>query len=319
MNLEDKLLDILRRSRDYVSGSVLARQLSISRSMVNKLIKSLKSKGFIIESHSRFGYKIIDEDDLSKTNMFLDDLQTKLSFKALYFPYCETSQDLADYVASQGAPEGTLIICESMSKGRGRLGRRWIAPKGGLWFTLVLRPPKLKSLHLLSLSTGLAVAKAIESVANVDAHLKWPNDVLVNNKKVSGILIEAKAEADMIKHVLVGIGINVNNIIPQYLSNIAISLIDITKERIPRVTLLRSVLMHFDAYYSLLLKGETDKIVNEWIRKSLTIGKYVAVKLIDGLIIKGLAIGLDNEGRLLVRDDNNVIHSIDSGDVTHLM
>ena len=285
--------------------------------MVNKIIKLLRDKGFIIESHPKLGYRLVDENDLSKANEYLKDLDTNMKYVVLYMQTCTSSQDVAEQLAYHGAHEGTLVICESMSKGRGRLGRYWHAPKGGLWFTLILRPPFIRSLHLLSFIAGLSVLKAIKDILDINAKLKWPNDVLIDNKKVSGILIEAKAEADRILYVLVGVGVNVNNDIPKDLAHAAVSLHDIIGSNVPRVTLLRSILKNIDLLYSKLLRGDVDYIIEEWLRNSSTIGKHVRVYLVDGRSFEGKAIGVDKYGRLLVKINSKIEH-VEAGDVIHL-
>ena len=316
--LEERILSILKSHyNNYVSESEIARRFSISRSMINNIINSLRSKGFIIESHPKLGYRLVNEDDLSKANEYLKDLYTNIKYVALYMESCTTTQDVAEELAQHGANEGTIVICETMSKGRGRLGRYWYAPVGGLWFTLVLRPPFIKSLHLLSFTAGLSVLKAIKDILNINAKLKWPNDVLVNERKVSGILIEAKAEADRLLYVLIGIGINVNNAVPEELRSSAISLRDVIGNDVPRVTLLRSILINLDLLYSKLLKGCIDYIITEWLRNSATIGRRVRVLLIGGEIIEGKAVGVDKLGRLLVKV-NDEVKRIEAGDVIHL-
>jgi len=257
-------------------------------------------------------------DDFSKIVHLLTDLGTMLEFRPFYFSHCESSQDVAELMASQGAPEGTIVICEVMSKGRGRLGRQWIAPKGGLWFTIILRPPKLRTLNLLSLLVGISVVKSIKDVAGVNASLKWPNDVLINNKKVAGILIEAKAKANKIEHVLIGIGVNVNNSIPKELKDIAVSIKSVAGRVISRVALLKSILKYLDQYYKLLLSGETSTIINEWIKENSTLGKRVLVKLVDGNEVVGVAESIDKSGRLVVRTMKGNTIVVDVGDVMYL-
>ena len=316
--LEEKILSILKSHyNNYISGSEIARRFSISRSMVNKIINSLRSKGFIIKSHPKLGYRLINENDLSKANEYLKDLNTNIKYTVLYMKSCTTTQDVAEELAYHGANEGTVVICETMSKGRGRLSRYWYAPEGGLWFTLVLRPPFIKSLHLLSFIAGLSVLKAIKDILNINAKLKWPNDVLINERKVSGILIEAKAEADRLLYALMGIGINVNNTIPEELRNSAISLKDVIGNEVPRVTLLRSILISLDLLYSRLLRGHIDYIIMEWLKNSATIGRRVRVHLVGGEIIEGKAVGVDKLGRLLVKV-NDEVKRIEAGDVIHL-
>ena len=317
MSLELEVLKILIDRHDYVSGSEIARNLGVSRSTIHKLIDSLRSKGFIIEAHPKYGYRLVDIDDLSKVSDYVKDLSTNLKFTTYFIEQCTSTQDVAESLASQGAPEGLVVISNTMIMGRGRLGRRWYASQGGLWFTIILRPTKVRSLHLLNLVAGIAIVKALKNILNMDTYLKWPNDVLYNDKKLCGILVEVRAEADVIRYVLLGIGINVNNDLPEHLKATAVTLKELLGHPVPRIPLLRAVLKNLDMGYELLVIGEGVKVVKLWKNYSGTLGKYVKVITSEGAI-EGYAVDVDVDGALIVEVGGGRREVVYSGDVIHL-
>lgn len=319
MVLEEKVLELLMKNKgSYVSGSELARRLNVSRMAINKIISNLKRKGFTIEAHPHLGYRYVEFDDLKYLGSFINDLRTKVRYKVLYFEQVTSTQDIAHSLVSSYVEEGTIIVAEVQTKGRGRRERYWFSPKGGLWFTLILRPrvPPVK-VTLLSLLAGCAVARAISEVTNLKVSLKWPNDVLINGKKVCGILVETIAEADYIKYAFLGIGINVNNEIPKELEKTATSLHKILGRRVSRVTLMRSFLIKFDEFYDDFKNYNFDKIIRVWKALSETLGKSVVIYLDDNRKIRGVAIDIDNNGALLVKTSNKIL-KIYSGDIIHL-
>jgi len=315
--IEREVLKILRESRGYVSGTDIAAALGISRALVNRIVGKLKSLGFVIEAHPRRGYALLEIDDLSRAPEYAPRTPT-IEYRIHYIERCTSTQDVAEDLARAQAPEGTVIVAEEMSCGRGRLGRKWFAPRGGLWFTIILRPGAIERLHLLSLAAGVAVAEALNEMYSVSAGLKWPNDVVVGGKKLCGILVEAKAEADRVLYVLLGIGINVNNDIPPELRDQAIALREVLGRNVPRVELLRGVLISFAKWYSALKGRRYRDIVDAWKRHSATLGKRVRARLVTGEVVEGIAIDVDGYGRLVMRGDDGSLRYIDAGDIEHL-
>ncbi len=316
VNLRNEVLRTLLNSKDYVSGSTLAKSLHSSRSTINRVINELVSNGYVISKHPRMGYKIIIEEDLKHFNVGLI-ASRKLKYGIYYANVCTSTQDLADILAKGGAPEGTITLCEEMSKGRGRLGREWIAGRGGLWFTLVLRPQQIKALQLVPLMASICVAEAINEVLNLDPKVKWPNDVLINERKVAGILVEGRIEAHGVIYLLVGVGVNVNNSLPESLRDYAISLRDLIGYPIPRTPLLKKVLELIDKYYAYLIASDIEQIINRWRKLNSTIGRKVRVHLINDVIIEGLAKDVDLDGSLYIETERGLIKVL-SGDVVHL-
>ncbi len=313
------LLDLLEEhSGEYVSGSEIARALGVSKPTINRLINMLRSRGFIIESNPRKGYRLVSADNLANAELYLADLEASLDYRVYYVEKCISTQDIASALAEQGAHEGTIVLAEEMSGGRGRLGRKWYALRGGLWFTLILRPRVVKDAQLLSLAVGLGLVKGIEKHLGTKTSLKWPNDVLYDERKLAGILVEGKIESNYIKYILVGIGLNVNNEIPAELRSTAISLKEIKGKSIPRIPLLRSILLQIDHYYvTLFEKKDYEEILSEWKKYSTTIGRTVKAVTIDGRIIVGKAVDVDKNGALVIETSHG-LEKIYAGDLEHL-
>jgi len=315
------VLRVLRsRWGEYVSCRELAEILGVSKALISRVVTSLRRRGIPIAVDRRRGYLLVLEDDLAKVRSYLQILEaiSLLRYEVAFYERCDrSSQDIAAEIARSGGAEGIIVLCESMEGGRGRLGRPWYAPSGGLWFTVVLRPRRIPMLHLLSLCAGIAVAEAINELLDVEVRLKWPNDVVYRGKKLCGILVEAEAEADVVKFVLVGIGINVNNELPEQLREKAVALRDIVGMSIPRVTLLLAVLAKLASLYRDLIVGNYSDIVSRWKALSETLGKLVEVHMVSGEVVRGRAVDVDSYGRLVVvRDGERVV--VDAGDVVHL-
>ncbi len=285
--------------------------------MIHKVIENLRRKGYVIVSHSKKGYKLLLLDDLSLAGSYIRDLGTRIDFYVHYVPQCSSTQDIAKSLAESGVPEGLVVIAEEMYSGRGRLGRKWYAPKGGLWISILLRPKRIESLQLMSLATGVAVVKAIERLLNVELRLKWPNDVIYMDRKLAGILVEAGVEVDIVHYVIVGIGVNVNNELPSELKDYAVNLKSILGFEVPRISILRSLLRELDDVYYLLTTSNTYTILREWIRYSDTIGRRVKVQFMD-FAVEGKAVDIARDGSLIVIDDTGKRYIIRAGDVIHL-
>ncbi|MEM1683403.1 MAG: biotin--[acetyl-CoA-carboxylase] ligase [Ignisphaera sp.] len=317
MDIEAEVLKILVMNKDYVSGTKLAQALGVSRATINRTIKKLISRGFIIDMHPKLGYRLIDLDNLSQINRYVDYLETQMKFYIHYVEICDSTQDIASAFAKEGAPEGTVVVAEELRRGRGRMGRQWIASRGGLWFSIVLRPKTIKHMHLLSLAIATAVAESISNVLGIEARVKWPNDVLVNEKKVAGILIEGSVEADIIHFIIVGIGVNVNNNLPQELLDIAISLKDVMRTEIPRIPLFLNILKSIDSIYNLFNQNRSSEAVKRWRQYSSTLNKYVRVITIDGEF-EGVAEDIEDDGALRIRTTKGNRVKVYAGDVIHL-
>jgi len=233
------------------------------------------------------------------------------------FQICgESSQDIARRMAEEGAEEWTTVVCEEMRGGRGRMGRRWYAPRGGLWMTIILRPPVVEGLQLLSIAAGLAVADAIRLLTGVDVNVKWPNDVVVRGRKVCGVLVEGSAMGDRAL-ILLGVGVNVNNDVPEELRSYAASLKGLTGREVPRASLAILILQRLRDYYTAVLSGRREEVLEGFRRLSETLGRWIRVELADGAEYVCRAVDVDGFGRL-VADCGSARRVLDSTDVIHL-
>ncbi|RLG86517.1 MAG: biotin--[acetyl-CoA-carboxylase] ligase, partial [Thermoprotei archaeon] len=209
-----------------------------------------------------------------------------------------------------------VVLCGAMEGGRGRYRRRWYAPRGGLWFTLILRPRALSSPGVLTLAAGVGVAEALRLLLGIDARLKWPNDIVVDGLKVAGILAEGAAVGGSLSHVLLGIGINVNNELPQELRGYAATLKEALGRVVPRATLFAVVITRVLRRCRDALGERAEEVLRRWRELSDTIGRRVVVKTLWGEV-RGVAVGIDRDGRLLVDTGEGVV-AVDTGDVIHL-
>jgi BirA family biotin operon repressor/biotin-[acetyl-CoA-carboxylase] ligase len=317
---KEKILNLLRSTRSgFISGEELARRCGISRTMVWKHIKSLEREGFGIEAVPSQGYKITTLPDILRQGDIRTGLKTRVIGKAIHLlPEVASTNTLAMELAANGTPEGTVVIAEMQTNGRGRLGRTWISPKGNLYLSVVLRPniPMHKA-PLVTLMGAVAVATAIRKTCGLEAGIKWPNDILVSGKKVSGLLTEMSAEQDRIRHIVLGIGIDVNmemGELPPEVRSFTTTLSTEANVKINRTVLLQQLLRDLEVWYQNFLKHDVD-ILEEWNKLNMTIGKRVAVSG-TGESLAGLAQGIDNEGRLIVRLDDGAIRTVAAGDVT---
>ena len=204
--IRGKILQALRESSDYISGEMLSQKLSISRVSIWKHVHSLQQEGYILEASPK-GYRLVSSPDLLLPYEF-----PGWEGKIHHFTELVSTMDVARELAKGGAEEGTIIIAETQSQGKGRLGREWLSPKGGIYFTIILRP-KISPAYAprINLMAAVAVAKTIGRLFGLKAELKWPNDVLIEGKKACGILAEIDAEIDKVNSVNLGIGINADH------------------------------------------------------------------------------------------------------------
>lgn len=234
-----------------------------------------------------------------------------------------STQDKAKKFAQKGLAEGTVVIAEIQTQGKGRLGRRWVSPKGGIWISVILRP-EITPMEVpkITMIGSLAVAKAIAELTRIEVKLKWPNDVLIRHipgiefKKVCGVLTEMVSGVSQVNYVITGLGINVNNRIPSPLRANATSLKDIIGCNLPRQKLLKKVLERFDRYYSDFRKQGMGPILKECKGMSAVLDKEVKIECPDG-IIEGKALDIDEYGALIVETEDGKKRVV-AGDVTIL-
>jgi BirA family biotin operon repressor/biotin-[acetyl-CoA-carboxylase] ligase len=313
------VLQVLRGAGDAVSGEYLAAQLGLSRAAVWKRIHRLKAQGYVIEGSPRRGYRLLAVPDKLLPAEVLEGLQARLLQGPVHhFETLDSTNNLAKELAARGAPEGTVVVAEAQTGGRGRLGREWDSPPGvGLYFSLVLRPmlPPM-DLPQLTLTTAVAGVRAVRRVAGVAPGIKWPNDLLLNGKKLAGVLTEMETESDRIRYVVVGLGLNVNNPeFPAELAATATSLTLATGGVYSRVALLKAWLEEFDGLYERFLNQQFREILEEWKGLTVTLGRTVTVRQ-GPREISGLALDVAPDGALLLRTAGGEMVRVISGEIT---
>ncbi len=306
--MKAKILKALRERGDYVSGETLSKELSTSRVSVWKHIHSLEEDGYVVEASPR-GYRLISSPDLLIPCEF-----TGLEQRIHYFREIGSTMDAARKLAEGGAEQGTIVVAESQSRGRGRLSKEWLSPEGGIYFTVILRP-KISPAYAprMSLMASVAVASAIRRLLGLKAELKWPNDVLIEGKKVCGILAEMNAELDAVNFINLGIGINANTSISQQEEK-ASSLKEQLGKEVSRKEFFRSVLVELEERQGLLT---TTDLVEEWKSLSATLGRDVRI-LALGEEITGKAVDIESSGALMIRAKDGSLRSAIAGDCIHL-
>lgn len=323
MGADGRILFAMRQSGEVgVSGAELARQLGVSRAAVWARIEELRKLGYEIGASPHHGYVLKATPDV----LHADDLMSRIGPVHVVgrdirvFGETNSTNDIVEKLARDGVSEGIAVFAESQTKGRGRLGRRWVSPPGcGLWFSVLLRPDlRPQAATQLTVISAVAVARAIERQTGLKPEIKWPNDIVFGSRKCAGILIELGAELDHIRHVVLGIGIDVNvsaEVFPDEVRPIATSLQLEAGHPIDRAELAAGVLRELDAAYYRLNTGDFHEIGDEWMRRCSTLGKRVRI-LVGDRLIAGTAEALDEEGSLLVRTEHGRVERIVGGDVT---
>jgi len=300
------LLYLLRAGQGgYLSGSALARNYGLSRAAVWKHIEDLRARGYVIEAKPRLGYRLLASPDALTAEEVLPVLSTKSIGRYYhFFEELASTNDEAKRLGAAGAPAGTLVVAERQTAGRGRLGRTWTSPPGGLWLSLLLRPNlPLADLGPLTVLAAVALAKALARETGVKARIKWPNDLLVEQHKIAGILAEAQGELGCANQVVLGLGLNVNQETADFPADIrarATSLRGILGHEMRRAPILRAFLEVFeDLYEHGLIHGFRD-VLAQAAANSATLGHPVRITGQSG-VLEGLAVRLDPDGALVVR------------------
>jgi BirA family biotin operon repressor/biotin-[acetyl-CoA-carboxylase] ligase len=313
----DKILDLLKRKEGYVSGDQLSQRLGITRQALWKHIQELKEKGYEIIAVPHLGYQLSACADRLFDFEVAYGLGTKfIGKKIYYFDAVSSTMDIAWQLGIKGSSEGTLVLAEQQTKGRGRLGRIWFSPKyKGIYMSLILKPKMLPAqASILTLLAAVSICEAIKATLALEARIKWPNDIWLEQKKLGGILTELNAETDEINFVVVGIGLNVNNDKKTLVSS-ATSLKEHKKENINRVNLLQEILRKMEENYLSLGKGP-QPILRKWREYSITLGKRIKVYC-QKRHVEGQAVDIDLDGGLLVRKDSGITEKVMAGDIVH--
>lgn len=322
MNLRDKILAALKENAgEWVSGEALSEMLEVSRTTVWKQIKSLEAEGYEFDSSTKKGYRLSNPPDLLSPDEVCPGLQTRVfgREKYVYYREIDSTNNRARDLASKGYPEGTVVAAEMQTDGRGRRGRNWYSPDSqGIYVSLILRPVlPMKEISRISLLVAVAVAETLENELNLEARIKWPNDILIDNKKICGILSEAVTDTDGIEYIVIGIGININNQLQEFpddFRTVPTSARAENKQPCSRIKILQGLLANFEQHYFNLLNGNFTETLEKGRSLSLAIGQKLRLDTINGFI-EGQAIDIDDNGFLLLRDQSGIIHTIMSGEI----
>jgi len=322
MTPDAQILTALRSSPDGVSGADLAQRLRLSRAAIWSRIAELRRLGYDIEASPHRGYRLLAAPDL----LHADDLLARLGETGVIgrdiqvFQETTSTNDVVERLAHDGVREGAVVFAESQTRGRGRLGRRWHSPRGmGLWFSVLLRP----KLHptattQITIVAATAVSRALRELTDLPVEIKWPNDLLVRGRKLAGILTELSAELDAVKHVTLGIGVDVNlpsAALPADLRRIATSLRIETGGEFNRAEVAAAILRALDTDYAKVMRGDFKSVADEWESRCATLGQNVSIDM-GGRQIRGRAEALGEDGALMVRTQHGRLERIIGGDVT---
>ena len=323
MTTDAQILTALRGAGDgAVSGADLSQQLGISRAAIWARIEELRQLGYDIEASPHLGYRLLNSPDA----LHADDLLARLGKTRVVgrdirvFEETASTNDVIEKLARDGVKEGVVVFAEAQTKGRGRLGRKWISPTHkGLWFSVLLRPDlRPQEATQLTVMSATALARAIKMETGLQPEIKWPNDILIGGKKVAGILTEMSAELDRVKQIILGIGVDVNltaTEFPPDLRKIATSLRIETGAPVSRPQLAAAILRELDRDYARIGSGDFAALADEWEENCTTIGRAVTIN-IGARQVRGVAEALGEDGALLVRTEHGRLEPIIGGDVT---
>lgn len=316
------ILQVLKQTDSFVSGTALSIALGISRAAVWKRIKVLRKKGFIIEAVPSKGYRLVATPELSA-----EDIHAGLHGSLWENIITEVSVDSTNTRASLMIAEhphtsGTVVVADTQEAGKGRLGRKWLSPGGkNIYMSLIIRPGIApRDAPFLTIIAAVAAALALSRSAGPEVRIKWPNDLLVRGKKLGGILTEIRSDPDSVNSAIIGIGINVNmdrNAFPDDIRDSATSLLCETGEYHSRAPIISEILNAFEEIFRRFMETGKESVLKEWRRLNCTLGKKVKVILINE-IAEGIADDIDDNGRLIIKSSDGGSRTISAGDICFL-
>ena len=318
--MKEKILTYLREADGYVSGQELCEKLGVSRTAIWKHINQLKEEGYEIVAVKNRGYCLVETPDSVKPQELRGYLNTKWLGNTIYWEESvDSTNTWAKRLAEDGAPHGTVVIADEQTQGKGRRGRQWVTPKGtSIAVTKLLKPdmpPERAS--MLTLVEGLSVAQAIRKLYNLDASIKWPNDVVVSNRKICGILTEMSAQMDYINYIVIGTGINTNlREFPEELKDIATSLMIEVGHEVKRAELVAALLEIFEKNYEIFSKTwDLSGLMQDY--NDILVNREAQVRVLQpGNEYTGIARGIDEKGQLLVEREDQTIEKVYAGEVS---
>jgi len=305
--MKGQILQILKNEKGIVSGQALSDALGISRVAIWKHIQKLQTLGYDINATAK-GYRLDNSPDVP----YPWELAGRES-KVVYYPELPSTMEAAKELARNDCPHFTTVIAGRQTSGRGRLQREWVSEKGGLYFTMVLRPdlPPVLSFRA-SFLASVTLAGILHERFGIEARVKWPNDILVDERKISGMLSELEAEADRVAFINIGIGINVNNDPPKIAPE-ATSLKTLLGKAVSKKDLLSRYL---DAFEHRLQTTAFEGVIAEWKQHTVTLNRYVRVVTTQE-VLEGKAVDVDDTGALVLKCADGSIRNISYGDCFH--
>ena len=318
-----KILSFLKSHKsEFLSGQDMSDVLKISRVAVWKDIKKIRSLGYKIESRQNLGYRLVDTTKLLLPWEVTQNLDTKfLGKKVYYFNTIDTTQNFAMEIVTKNNMNGTIIIAKKQTGGRGRMKRKWKSPVGGIWMSIIIHPKfGVSSTTLVPIAISLALCIAIEKTLKIKPELKWPNDVTVNGKKVAGVLVDASIISNEIEYMIIGVGINFK-IKPIELANTIkktpnfYGVTTLVKNNVNSLPLLHQFLYELENVFQMIDSMHIKKIVNQWTKRSSTIGRNVSIVTGNGRI-NGKAVKIDNDGALII-SKGKMFKKILAGDIMY--
>ncbi len=317
--MKNQILKILKEQARYISGEDISKTLNVSRTAVWKHINELRKDGYVIESSSKKGYRFVQAPDILDRREINIPQGQLIGGNIQHFAEIDSTNNYAKKIASEGCAHGTVVVADRQTMGRGRIGRQWQSDSAdGLWFSIVVRPElEPENIQVITLAASVAVVEAIKETQGIICGIKWPNDIILDGRKLGGILTELSAEPGHVNYVVVGIGINVNQDLEHFDYEIrqkAVSLKMYDNKAVQRSKLLGSILTSFEKLYKSVLLGKNKDIIDKWTEYSVTIGKEVKVAYRNVEYI-GTAQSIAADGRLIVKCKDGVTREISAGEI----
>lgn len=318
---QSNLLQLFSRYPDqYVSGALMSEELNVSRTAIWKQIRKLEAAGYEFEASTKRGYRLVYTPESINADGLNEKLKTiRFGRELLAFEQVKSTQDLAKELAEAGAAEGALVIAEEQMSGRGRMGRSWVSPQGkGIWMSMVMRPNvPIYCAPQLTLLTAAALCRSLKRMTGLPIGIKWPNDLLIEGKKISGILLESAAEDERLKYIVAGVGISVNlspSDYPEQLRATATSLRIQSGYPYSRKAIITDFLKEWEELYDLYLLKGFSPIASIWESLSVTLGIPVRLITPQGELT-GVPIGLENNGAIRIRREDGSVIAIFSAEM----
>lgn len=306
---------------DWISGSELAEKLSISRTAVWNHISYFRQKGYIIDSHPKSGYRLLNIPDSLYPELIRFDLNTRIiGNKIIHFPVTGSTNDDLLNLGAQGYPEGTVVIAEQQTKGKGRYNRKWESTYNkSILFSLLLRPDNIKLMdcYQFTILSSVCIVETLFDLTESQFSIKWPNDIYSQGKKIAGILTELRGEMELINYIVVGIGINLNQDTTDFPDNLpsAGSVYLSTGIMLDRFQYIKCLLKKIDHYYFYMKNNGFTDIFEKWKTYCDTNGKRVTFSS-GNISGSGIVLDINSDGALIIQDDNNMKFTIYSGDIS---